>query len=178
MLTTLLLLKPGSQVYVREDDGSFNAYIVHNVKGGVSGVDKNKITESYRVKVWHLAFDGSEIQPCSRRIVISAFDNEREITSLDIFPARFIDDNDNGELEEKLVKCGEKYFAYSRGPTFLQYTGRGLNSSSKRVSSMIPGYTLVLTLCSINELGLWWSMSQPRGVVRHSDQIRSPRAEQ
>ncbi|RAR16577.1 P-loop containing nucleoside triphosphate hydrolase protein [Stemphylium lycopersici] len=129
--TCWLLLKPGTEVYVREDDGSLNAYIVDFVTGGVSEKDGKRTNDKYEVQVWNLMFNGERVQTCLRYVDINVFDNEREITSLPCFPARFIDDTDEGKLEEKLVQRGESYFAYCKSPTFLQYTGKGLKTGSK-----------------------------------------------
>jgi hypothetical protein len=66
-----LLLKPGSDVYVREDDGSLNAYVVHEVNGGISETDGKEESSSYGVWVWNLAFDGIQISPGLRRVEVS-----------------------------------------------------------------------------------------------------------
>ncbi|CAN9133747.1 unnamed protein product [Alternaria alternata] len=129
--TYWLLLKPGIQVYVREDDGSLNAYILDEVEGGLSKRGGEKTNSTYTIHVWCLAFNGKDISPDFRNFRISVFDNERDITSLAVFPARYVDDKDNGKLEERLVERGKRYFGYSKAPAFLQYTGKGLKSGNK-----------------------------------------------
>ena len=136
--TYWLLLKPGTDVYVREDDGSLNAYVVHSVTGGISERDGKKVQASsnYNVCVWNLAFDGTHISPRLRDVEVSVFDNLREVTSLPVIPVRFIDDSDEGVLKEKLVNRGRKYFDFSKRPSFLQYTGQGLKKGAKKVMSL------------------------------------------
>lgn len=124
--TLWLLLKPGSDVYVREPDGSLNAYIVDSVRGGIIMIEGRKTISAYNVQVWHLVLGGSDIVPRTTRIDIAPFDNEREILSLPIFPVRCKDDLDNGETKQRLINRGKRYFRYSKHPVFLQYTGQGL----------------------------------------------------
>jgi hypothetical protein len=129
-----LLLKPGSDVYVQEHDGSLNAYVLDTLEGGI--VDKSKgefeVRKHFAV-VWNLSFDGASIIRRTRTVDIPIFDHEREITSLPIFPTRFLDDADGGEKKRKLIERGRKYFQYSKGPSFLQYTGVGLKPGRRNV---------------------------------------------
>jgi hypothetical protein len=131
--TYWLLLKPGSPVYVKGNDGTLNAYIFDSMKGGPSQHGGEKINRDYKIYVWNLVFDGNVISPDFRNLEISVFDNERDITSLTVFPCRFIDDYGNGDVEKRLIERGKHYFTYSKAPAFLQYTGRGLKTGSKTV---------------------------------------------
>ncbi|KAF1930614.1 uncharacterized protein M421DRAFT_91106 [Didymella exigua CBS 183.55] len=122
-----LLLKPGSDVYVREFDGSLNAYVVDSVRGGVVvGKDGRRISNSYHVQLWHLILGSGTVRPWTRSIEIGVFDNDREITSLPLFPVRFRDSVDDGATRKGLIGRGRKYFQYCRRPNFLQYSGTGL----------------------------------------------------
>jgi len=174
--TYWLLLKPGTDVYVREADGSLNAYIVDSVKGGVSETDGKKINSKYRVKVWNLAFGGKTISPCTRMVEVDIFDKEREITSLRIFPTRFLDETDGAKQRKALVDRGKRYFEYSKQPSFLQYSGNGLKKGTKTVSMLRVLYFGRLTHSSTNGhvwlsnmqhyLGVWkayvWIIMFPR----------------
>jgi hypothetical protein len=77
--TYWLLLKPGTDVYVREADGAFNAYIVDMVTGGVetSETDGKKVHSKYSVSVWNLAFDGTKVSPCIRTVEVDIFDHKQ-----------------------------------------------------------------------------------------------------
>ncbi|PWO29401.1 ATP synthase D chain, mitochondrial [Pyrenophora tritici-repentis] len=127
-----LILKPGADVYVREEDGSLNAYVLHSVTGGVSEKYGQNRSSHYNLSVWNLAFDGTDITPGLRHVEVSIFDNAREITSLPVFPVRFIDNLDNGAFKAKLINRGKKYFEFSKRPSFLQYTGQGLKKGAKK----------------------------------------------
>lgn len=52
--TLWLFLKPGTDVYVREDDGTLNAYVVDEVRGGVTEKDGKRVSRNYSVSVWNL----------------------------------------------------------------------------------------------------------------------------
>jgi hypothetical protein len=136
--TYWLLLKPGTDVYVREDDGSLNAYIVHEVEGGVTNVGGKVTNNHYDVSAWNLVFDGKQITPRLRHVIIGVFDNEREVTSLAMFPTRFKDKIDGGRLKEKLVNRGKRYAAYSKQPSFVQYSGKGLKNNVEVIKLLFP----------------------------------------
>lgn len=132
-----LLMKPGSDVYVKED-GQLNAYVVESVSGGVDYLSPSQWSSSvkgYTVCVWYLRYDGKVITRGSKFINILVFDNEREILSLPIFPARFYDHIDGGARRKELIERGRKAFELAKGPTYLEYTGIGLKPGWKQVSS-------------------------------------------
>jgi hypothetical protein len=123
------LLKPGSDVYVYENDGSLNAYVVDSVRGGVTTTSDGRRTSiPYQVQVWHLVLGTRAIRAWTRVIDINVFDNDREIATLPVFPVRFKDDIDGGATRNSLIGRGRKYFKYSRRPHFLQYSGVGLKA--------------------------------------------------
>ncbi|KAH8708362.1 P-loop containing nucleoside triphosphate hydrolase protein [Phaeosphaeriaceae sp. PMI808] len=126
-----LLLKPGIDAYVREPNGSLNAYVVHRVVGGIGMQNGARIPKPYTVTVWNLVFGGKRIYRQLRSIQVPIFDNEREISELPVYPARFLDEEDSGATKERLINRGKKYFSYSKGPCFLQYTGLGSRDGSK-----------------------------------------------
>ncbi|KAH7396153.1 hypothetical protein BKA66DRAFT_566658 [Pyrenochaeta sp. MPI-SDFR-AT-0127] len=126
-----LLLKPGTDVYVRETDGTLNTYVVDVVSDSVIGEDGRPSSDKYSVLVWNLVCGGRMIYRRTRSITVNVFDNEREITALPLFPVSFIDKNDGGALKQKLIDRGQQYFKCSKGPCFLQYTGFGLNDGRK-----------------------------------------------
>ncbi|KAH7088211.1 hypothetical protein FB567DRAFT_333459 [Paraphoma chrysanthemicola] len=130
--TCWLLLQPGTDVYVREDDGSLNAYVIHTVTGGVGEKDGRKTSTDYEVIMWSLAYNGNCIGPDETSVTIKVFDNEREITSLPVFPVRFIDDIDEGVQKSRLIVRGKQYFRYAQHPSFLEYSGPGLKEGAKK----------------------------------------------
>jgi hypothetical protein len=122
-----LLVKPGSDVYVQKN-GAVNAYVVESVDGGVNG----RMASAYSIKVWNLAFDGTTINRQSMTVTVPIFDGEREVTSLPIFPMKYKENNE--EFRSKLIQRGKKYFAFSKAPAFMEYTGWGLKEPYKSVS--------------------------------------------
>ncbi|XXH00048.1 hypothetical protein Hte_006389 [Hypoxylon texense] len=129
-----LLMKPGSDVYVRED-GQLNAYVVDAVFGGVEHFYRGPWStsiKSYDVRLWNLVYDGKVIKRRSKKIEVPVFDNERNITSLPLFPTRFQDQLDGGLRRKQLIERGQKVFRFSKGPAFLEYTGAGLRPGWKK----------------------------------------------
>ncbi|KAI1122776.1 hypothetical protein F5Y10DRAFT_253232 [Nemania abortiva] len=129
-----LLMKPGSDVYVKED-GQLNAYVVEAAYGGVdylSKFDWSITTEAYSILVWNLTFDGKVITRESKIIRVPMFDNEKDILSLPLFPTRFQDKIDGGARRKELIDRGRKMFRFSKGPTYLEYSGSGLKPGWKK----------------------------------------------
>ncbi|KAK2802558.1 hypothetical protein FQN51_004350 [Onygenales sp. PD_10] len=128
-----LLMKPGSDVYVRED-GQLNAYVVHSVDGGVKRNFHDRLTtaEGYSIRVWNLVYDGKVIKRRSKIIHVPMFDNDRDIMSLPLFPIRFQNDMDGGVRRQTLIERGKEVFRFAKGPAFLEYTGLGLKPGWKR----------------------------------------------
>jgi hypothetical protein len=136
----LLLLKPGADVYVQEND-QLNAYVIDSVSGGVDySVPDNwswKLSPTkYLIYVWNLVYDGKVIKRRVKAIDIPVFDGDREIRSLPLFPVKFQDKFDDGVRQQRLIDRGKKYFQYAKGPAFLEYSGLGLRPSWKKVRSL------------------------------------------
>ena len=139
----MFLLKPGSDVYVRED-GIWTASVIDRVRGGVSfdaSVPGTGFATNYDLLVWNLSFDGKVIKRTLRKFVIPVFDGEREIRSLQLYPTRFEDAVDGGARRQSLITRGKKYFDFAEGPAFLEYTGTGQKQGSKSVSDMSAYYS-------------------------------------
>ena len=127
-------MKPGTDVYVREVDGSLNRYVFDRLNGGTYRDSMNrKTTTKYTAQVWNLVLDDKAIRQYTRHIDIPVFDDERQITELPVFPVLYQDQSDNGATLRALIDRGKKYFAYSKSPCFLQYNGRGLRAGSRLV---------------------------------------------
>ncbi|KAH8776082.1 hypothetical protein F5882DRAFT_359889 [Hyaloscypha sp. PMI_1271] len=125
-----LLMKPGSDVYVR-GNGQLNAYVVEEVLGGVEyffgGLGVGSVrAQNYSIEVWNLKYDGQVIKRKSEVIKVPVFDNERDIMSLPLFPTRFKDKMDDGVRRKQLIERGKKVFRFAKSPAFLEYTGVGL----------------------------------------------------
>lgn len=130
-----LLMKPGTDVYVREQDGSLSRYVLDRLIGGtVKDLLGKKAAAKYTAQLWNLMLDEKAIRQYSRKVDIPIFDDEREITKLPVFPVRFHDDRDHGKRNQELIARGKKYFEFSKRPSFVQYSGQGLKPGSRSVS--------------------------------------------
>jgi hypothetical protein len=134
-----LLMKPGSDVYVREN-GQLNAYVVEEVLGGVEHIFgglrvRSVSARNYSINVWNLKYDGKVIKRKSEVIKVPVFDNERDIMSLPLFPTRFKDKMDDGVRRKQLIERGKKVFRFAKSPAFLEYTGVGLKPGWRKVSN-------------------------------------------
>ena len=133
--TLWLLMKPGTDMYVREADGSVNRYVLDRLTGGTEKDHNGEITTiKYTARVWNLVLDEKAIRQFVREVDIQVFDDERAIAELPVFPVQYIDDHDGGSMRQALIQRGHKYFAYSKKPCFLQYDGHGLKPGSRSVS--------------------------------------------
>ncbi|KAL2808966.1 hypothetical protein BJX63DRAFT_374638 [Aspergillus granulosus] len=118
-----LLLKPGSDVYVREQ-GQLNAYVVEGFTGGPQWTVPESRISPFRVHVWNLNFDGLILTRSSKVVIIPVFDGEREIRSLPVFPTEFhVDVDPENPLRQKLIDRGKNFIAMVKKPTLREYTG-------------------------------------------------------
>ncbi|ETN45992.1 uncharacterized protein HMPREF1541_00175 [Cyphellophora europaea CBS 101466] len=134
-----LLLKPGTDVYVRKRD-ILNLFVVDTVDGGVEFSGRGQVLRAvpYTVSVWGMWFDGEVISRISKTITVPVFDSDREITSLPLFPAEFQDTIDGGATRERLLKRGQKFFKCCKGPAYMEYTGLGhAGRTSKHVRARV-----------------------------------------
>ncbi len=132
-----LLMKPGTDVYVRDSE-QLNAYVIDQLAGGIDHSSQSNWSSkarSYTIRVWSLIFLGRVITRTGRVLQVPIFDGERDIMSLPLFPTFFQDKLDGGARRKQLIDRGKKYFQYSKGPTFLEYTGLGRKQGLKKVSS-------------------------------------------
>ena len=107
-----LLFKPGTDVYLDDQiNGHWNAYVVHSVSDhGLWGQSK-----PLKIYAWRLIFDGDRF---GRRLIHfsqPAYDGEKEISSLEVYPCEFLkEESKKGEetkpLRQKLEERGKMYF--------------------------------------------------------------------
>ncbi|GKZ86132.1 hypothetical protein AnigIFM56816_000983 [Aspergillus niger] len=118
-----LLLKPGSDVYVREE-GKLNAYVIESFSGGMSWDSNLNGPLPYRVHVWNLNFDGQYLTRSVKAVSIPVFDHDREINTLPVFPVQFhIDEDLQNPLHQQLVDRGKRFVEIVKKPTFQEYSG-------------------------------------------------------
>lgn len=120
-----LLFHPGMTVYARDDDSKgLAAYIISSVETDPSILRpswENRMP--YIMHLWRLSYDGRYIyrQLCS--VGIDYFDDEREITSLKVFPCEYLDRADGGETRRRLEDQGRRWYQLLRGGA-TRYNGK------------------------------------------------------
>jgi hypothetical protein len=102
------LFPPGTDVYVETVGGEVLAAVV---------LGSRFDTDDYEleVKVWYLIFDGKELQRRSSTVYVDHFSNLREITSLEIYPAKIWDIKDGGRRRKAFESRGETAFQLCQG---------------------------------------------------------------
>ncbi|KAJ6031075.1 ATPase AAA-type core [Penicillium herquei] len=117
-----LILKPGSDVYVPEF-GTLNTYVIESVSGGF--FSRNSRSNSYCVSVWNMNnYGGQYLTRSLQRIYIPAFEYEREITSLPVYPVQFhVDEDPENPLRQQLIERGKRWVEMGKKPTYQEYTG-------------------------------------------------------
>ncbi|OJD34038.1 p-loop containing nucleoside triphosphate hydrolase [Diplodia corticola] len=119
-----LLLKPGRDVYVRDERDQLNAYVIETVIGGPGVISGRQWAEAYTLLVWNMEFNGERLSRSTETVTVPIFSGEREIHTLPVFPTDNHKDDECGEsLEESLFKRGQTYVEVVRSPSFQEYTG-------------------------------------------------------
>ncbi|KAL8806362.1 MAG: hypothetical protein Q9182_001392 [Xanthomendoza sp. 2 TL-2023] len=104
-----LLFRPGTDVYIRTDHGIQGAVVDSISQGSLSEVGR----EPCKFTIWSMVFDGRVVGRRYESWSIAPFDGEREITSLDIHPCHYWENqeerNDRQTRREELEARGSKY---------------------------------------------------------------------
>ncbi|KAJ5725923.1 ATPase AAA-type core [Penicillium malachiteum] len=118
-----LLLKPGSDVFVREY-GIINAYVIESVSGGLFDSGSSR-SSSYCVSVWNLKYRGGKFLTRSiKTVYIPVFEYEREISSLPLYPIQFhVNEDPENPLRQQLIERGKRFVRIAKNPTYQEYTG-------------------------------------------------------
>lgn len=136
-----LLLKPGSDVYVRER-GQLNAYVVESLSG--TGRNNTSRAKPYEIKVWNLDFDGKSFGRSSKIIFLPVFDGEREIQSLSVFPVRFHQDKEGEKpLRDVLIERGRTFVKVVKQATHQEYTGPSTFHTARTVRDFLDNLALL-----------------------------------
>jgi hypothetical protein len=140
-----LLLKPGSDVYVKEH-GHLVAYVLESCSGGPKWTSPESRASPYRAHVWNLNFNGEVLTRSVKEVIIPVFDGEREIRALPVFPMEFHADEDpKNPLLQKLINRGKSFVEMVKKPTFREYSGPSRLQGIREVSSPHPRSIFVLT---------------------------------
>lgn len=131
-----LLFKPGEDVYTKVGE-RLQGFVVesaelklkaYNPYGAVLRNRKDRYNR-YIITVWRLAYTGRSVYREKHKFSILEYQGERDITSLDIYPARFLDKTDGGVIRRKLETQGTKYYELiKKCPRHMTYQGMTLPS--------------------------------------------------
>lgn len=178
-----LLLKPGSDVYVREE-GKLNAYVIESFSGGHRWNLSMARSTPYLVNVWNLNYDGQYLTRSAKTIVIPIFEHDREISSLPLFPVRFhVDEDPQHGLHQELVERGKRFVEMVRKPSFKEYTGpsklQGIRTVSqttcKKKGLPVPNLTIPQfnqTRVVVDHTSQPWNLEEIRGEPYADDPIQ------
>lgn len=148
-----MLFRPGSYVYSWEGD-SLNCFIVdsfeleglfakrtrssqaevrprNRLRGQEFGF--SRVPESIVVKMCYLEFDGEYIGRRPKKVVISAFEGDKNINALPVFPQEYCTFEN---VRQKLIDRGKKYIELSKR-TYAEYDGETLSIPQRSVKSRI-----------------------------------------
>ncbi|KAK4667659.1 hypothetical protein QC763_0059610 [Podospora pseudopauciseta] len=132
-----LLFKPGDTVYV-EFRGKLSAFVVQEVATDNGILSDFKHTfKSYEIRLWSLRYDGRFVGRSSTEMIIPHFDGERPITTLKVFPCRFVDDEDGGKMKSMLEESGKRWYDLLRGQQ-VHYKGEFVEKRKDNDVSKTP----------------------------------------
>lgn len=123
-----MLFKPGMDVYTQIDEQR-GGFVVQSCNPFVDNLKYGQIAP-LKVKMFYLDFDGRMVGRRSHEVIITPFDGEREITSLKVFPAKFIDSNPDISPRKKLEDRGEKFYSMLMGKQ-MDYKGFSMVAEKK-----------------------------------------------
>ncbi|KAI1411098.1 P-loop containing nucleoside triphosphate hydrolase protein [Hypoxylon sp. FL1857] len=128
------LYKPGCNVY-SQIGGNWRAFIVRGsnmvaslrpaMRPDLRMTNSSSMTS---IIAWYLAHDGKRFVRRNKRFMLSPFDGERKITSLDLVPSQYINGAD--KVRVLLESRGHRYYDIMRNvPRHLGYSGGAISRS-------------------------------------------------
>jgi len=123
-----MLYKPGTDVYAQIDEQ----------RGGFVVQSSEPVTENrkwgtpmpLKVLMWSLDFNGIKVGRRAHEVTIGPYEGEREITSLKVFPASFLDSQPELSPRKRLEDRGEKYYSMLLGKQ-MDYNGFSMPAEKK-----------------------------------------------
>lgn len=135
-----MLLKPGEVVYM-EKYGEMVPFVLSCVTspvgGGTRGDGFGK-AGSYVIDYWNVGYYKGYLQRHMESTYIYPWVGEREISSLQVVPARFANGGGQGakSVAEKQVRLGRAYWELAKGPAYKEYDGELFTRDSTRGGNM------------------------------------------
>jgi hypothetical protein len=138
-----LLFKPGEDVY-KVVNGKYMGFVVQSTehKDKAPRHIRSRALDRYNrwvVTVWNLAYRGQAVFRESHKYSIVEFQGEREITSLEIFPSKFLDKLDGNNTRRHLEKRGQQYYELiKKAPSHMSYMGNTKRNSPLVSNNRLP----------------------------------------
>ncbi|KAM3073696.1 hypothetical protein ACMFMG_004420 [Clarireedia jacksonii] len=123
-----MLFKPGMDVYTQMDDQRAG-FVVQQCEPTTENVRPGQ-PAPLKIKMWYLDFDGRYVGRRAHDVTIAPFEGEREITSLKVIPAHYIDSNPEISPRAKLEERGEKFYGMLMGKQ-MDYRGFSMPAEQK-----------------------------------------------
>ncbi|ATZ58271.1 CND8 [Botrytis cinerea B05.10] len=115
-----MLFKPGMDVYAQFDEQRAG-FVLQGCENSTENTRPGQ-PSPLKVKMWYLDFDGRFVGRRSHEVTIAPFEGEREITSLKVIPAHYIDNNPALSPRKQLEDRGEKFYSMLMGKQ-MDYRG-------------------------------------------------------
>jgi hypothetical protein len=138
-----LLFKPGEDVYTKVGE-RLQGFVVESAERkdktynpyGQPLRNRKDRYNRYIITVWRLAYTGRTVYREKHKFSILEYQGEREITSLDIYPAHFLDKTDGGVTRSNLEAQGTKYYdLIKKCPIHMTYEGTTVPGSKDTVTN-------------------------------------------
>ena len=138
-----LLFKPGEDVYTKVGE-RLQGFVVESAElkektpnpYGQPLRNRKDRYNRFIITVWRLAYTGRTVYREKHKFSILEYQGERDITSLDIYPAYFLDKKDGGATRSKLEAQGTKYYdLIKKCPRHMTYEGTTLPNRKVQITN-------------------------------------------
>jgi hypothetical protein len=151
-----LLYRPGDDVLWDElTYGEHEPWVIRSV----DWVVKDGTIRSYRITLWNMNADSVYLGPSNSTHFISPFSGEREISSLRLFPFKFLKKDKNGrsaeQVKSNLIERGKVFFELRKKGCW-DFRGHTTFFPRHPVSFVKPKHSLTSDFPSLKE-SLWWT---------------------
>lgn len=123
-----MLYKPGKDVYA-EIDEQRGGFVVQSCASVTKDREYGR-PMPLKVMMWYLDYNGIKVGRRSHEVTIAPFEGEREITSLKVIPAEFLDVKPELSPRKALEDRGEKFYSMLLGKQ-MDYNGFSMPADKK-----------------------------------------------
>lgn len=126
-----MLYKPGMDVYANIDDQR-GGLVVQSCLPTADATKAIKMGQLSPLKImmWSMDFDGRHLGRRPHEVIIVPFEGEREITSLKVIPAHYLDADPELSPRKALEDRGEKYYKMLMGKQ-MDYKGYSMSAKQR-----------------------------------------------